>query len=165
MTRRSNALLFAVLLSHVVEECSAFKGLPIMSGVIRSSSSSSHLDSTGRDYLHEAEYPGDDFTHTLGFSDCDHQPSKLQQIATNTLKDVTRNKLPVDTVSFSIYSASAVVRRLQQLCVSDLQLGYNDSSPHSMHALILTPILILILILLLEWIFFIEHCYHYLQNH
>ena len=153
MTRRSNVLLFAVLLSHVVEECSAFKGLPIMSGVIRSSSSSSHLDSTGRDYLHEAEYPGDDFTHTLGFSDCDHQPSKLQQIATNTLKDVTRNKLPVDTVSFFILSASAVVRRLKQVCVSDLQLGYYDSFPNSMHALILTPILILILILILDWIF------------
>lgn len=100
--KRSSALLIAFLAVCVVQKCTAFTILKFMAGVIRSSFSPTHLNDIKREFLHEAEYPDDDFTHILGFSDCDHEPSKLQEIAINTIKDVTRNKLPVDTVSLQL---------------------------------------------------------------
>ena len=102
MTKSSSILLITVFALCVVQKYSAFTIFKLMNGVARHSSSSSNLHDVKRDFLHEAEYPGDDFTHILGFSDCDHEPSKLQEIATKTLKDVARNKLPVDTVSFHL---------------------------------------------------------------
>ena len=92
-------LIAAVILGCMAKECSSFHSSKLVAVASRSSSSASSRNAATRDFLHEAEYPGDDFTHILGFSDCDHEPSKLQQIATHTLKDVTRNKTPVDTVS------------------------------------------------------------------
>ena len=100
MTKSSYVLSLTVFALCVVQKYSALTVFKIMNGVMRHSSSSSNLHDAKRNFLHEAEYPGDDFTHILGFSDCDHEPSKLQEIATKTLKDVARNKLPVDTVSF-----------------------------------------------------------------
>lgn len=100
MMKSYSSLLATALLVCAIEKCRAFAISRVMSGVLRSSSSS-RLNGSNRDFIHEAEYPDDDFTHILGYSDCDHQPSKLQEISANTLKDVARNKLPVDTVSHS----------------------------------------------------------------
>jgi hypothetical protein len=51
-----------------------------------------------RDYIHEEEYPDDDFKHTLGYSDPSHTPSKLQSISAFRLADVSLSKKPIDTV-------------------------------------------------------------------
>ena len=104
--KNCTSVLATVLLVCIMEKCSAFSLARVMSGILRPSaaSSSSRRNASNRDFLHEAEYPGDDFTHILGYSDCDHQSSKLQEIAANTLRDVARNKLPVDTVSSLPYS-------------------------------------------------------------
>lgn len=94
-----SVLIATVILGCMAKECSSFHRSKLVTVAKRTSLSTSSRHGASRDFLHEAEYPGDDFTHILGFSDCDHEPSKLQQIASNTLKDVTRNKTPVDTVS------------------------------------------------------------------
>jgi hypothetical protein len=99
ITVTCSILIAAAILGCMAKECSSFHSSKLIAVASRSASSVSSRNAASRDFLHEAEYPGDDFTHILGFSDCDHEPSKLQQIATNTLKDVTRNKTPVDTVS------------------------------------------------------------------
>lgn len=95
-----SALLTVALIGYAAPKSMAFSMPKVFSSLIRSSQSPSLTSrcATGADFLHEAEYPGDDFTHILGFSDCDHEPSKLQQIASHTLRDVTRNKIPLDTV-------------------------------------------------------------------
>lgn len=100
-TTTTSILIAAAVLCCVGLRCSAFTTTKVVVTAIRSSSKLSRLSGAIRDYLHESEYPGDDFTHILGFSDSSHEPSKLQQIASNTLKDVKRNKTPVDTVSIS----------------------------------------------------------------
>ena len=97
-------LLTVVLIGSAAQRSMAFSIPKILTSLIRTSSSAFSLSGTGADFLHEAEYPGDDFTHIFGFSDCDHEPSKLQQIASHTLKDVTRNKIPLDTVSLVIHA-------------------------------------------------------------
>ena len=101
LTAGVSTLLTVVLIGYAAERSMAFSIPKILTSLIRSSASTSSLSGAGADFLHEAEYPGDDFTHILGFSDCDHEPSKLQQIASHTLKDVTRNKIPLDTVSLA----------------------------------------------------------------
>ena len=98
-TTTTSILVASAVLCCVGLRCSAFTTTKVVVSAIRSSSTLSRRYAATRDFLHESEYPGDDFTHILGFSDCDHEPSKLQQIASNTLKDVKRNKIPVDTVS------------------------------------------------------------------
>ena len=49
------------------------------------------------DHIHTASYPNDDYRHILGIDDPAHEPSKLQQISANTLKDVQQRKKPLDT--------------------------------------------------------------------
>lgn len=48
-------------------------------------------------HLHVAEYPEDDFSHTLGFGDPQHQLSRLQKISALRIADTVRNKIPLDT--------------------------------------------------------------------
>ena len=63
----------------------------------RSEDSSTSLSATKRDYIHTGVYPDDDYRHILGIDDPTHEPSKLQQISANTLKDVAKDKKPIDT--------------------------------------------------------------------
>jgi hypothetical protein len=56
------------------------------------------IHAAGREYIHEEEYPNDDYEHILGISDPTHQPSKLQSISAFRLKDVALSKRPIDTV-------------------------------------------------------------------
>ena len=51
----------------------------------------------GVSYLHTDEYPGDDFSHILGFGDSTHKESKLQSISALRISDVKRSKTPIDT--------------------------------------------------------------------
>eukprot|EP01041_Mallomonas_annulata_P007220 gene7220-14723_t len=48
-------------------------------------------------HIHHTEYPDDNYSHILGINDPTHSPSKLQSISALRLKDVIRNKKPIDT--------------------------------------------------------------------
>jgi hypothetical protein len=56
------------------------------------------LRGTSRPYLHEAEYPNDDFTHIFGHGDPNHVQSRLQDISALRIEEVVRNKKPIDAV-------------------------------------------------------------------
>ena len=46
--------------------------------------------------LHYLEYPDDDYDHILGINDPNHEPSKLQMISAQRLRDVAESKQVVD---------------------------------------------------------------------
>ena len=75
-----SSLLPIVLIGFAAQKSMAFSIPKTLTALIRSSTSTSTLSGAGADYLHEAEYSGDDFSHILGFQDFSHEPSKLQQI-------------------------------------------------------------------------------------
>ena len=77
----------------------AFSPLRVILSVMhsRKEESSSSLSAMKRDYIHTEVYHDDDYRHILGIDDPSHEPSKLQQISANTLKDVAKDKKPLDT--------------------------------------------------------------------
>lgn len=48
------------------------------------------------DHIHTLEYPDDDYEHILGIHDPLHNPSKLQMISAQRLKDVAQSKQGID---------------------------------------------------------------------
>jgi hypothetical protein len=64
LTASSSTLLIAGLIIVAVKNCRAFKHFNAMN-VIKVSSIS-RCNAATRDFIHESEYPGDDFSHILG---------------------------------------------------------------------------------------------------
>ena len=50
-------------------------------------------------HLHLTEYPDDNFEHTLGYGQADFAPSRLQEISSNCIANVIRNKKPMNAVN------------------------------------------------------------------
>jgi hypothetical protein len=80
-------------------QCSAFLGLA-RGRSLMSNALLMMMSTKDQSHLHLAEYPDDDYSHTLGFGDPEHKLSKLQMISALCIAETTRNKIPIDTVSW-----------------------------------------------------------------
>lgn len=49
------------------------------------------------EYLHQSQYPDDDYSHILGYGVAGHTMSRLQSISRDRIKDVILSKTPIDT--------------------------------------------------------------------
>jgi hypothetical protein len=87
-------------LSLLALQCSAFLGvLGVSKGPLFNNLLSLMMSAKDFPHLHLAEYPDDDYSHTLGFGDPQHKLSQLQKISALCIAETTRNKIPIDTVS------------------------------------------------------------------
>ena len=51
------------------------------------------------EFIHNVDFPNDDFSHIFGYGSISHKLSKLQQISIERIKDVILYKTPIDAVS------------------------------------------------------------------
>jgi hypothetical protein len=51
-------------------------------------------------FLHLTEYPNDDYQHIRGYGQQNVTQSKLQEISSNCIANIIRNKRGIDTVSY-----------------------------------------------------------------
>jgi hypothetical protein len=63
-TTSSTSLLISALIIVAVKNCRAFKHFNVLN--VMKVSSVSRCYAANRDFIHESEYPGDDFSHILG---------------------------------------------------------------------------------------------------
>lgn len=107
MTTKILTIVFILVIgSTILHKCESYKSSKKLSKIVSNKISfikklnivsQTLCYNSNHDYLHESMYPNDDYSHTLGYSDSSHKPSKLQEITIHTLKNVARNKLPIDT--------------------------------------------------------------------